>query len=177
MRLVDFDEGFTTPTPPSVGTVTATALAVYASDAAYVTAKGAAAANGDAYYSSTDNVVRIYRGGAWEYLGQLAVTGGRGSAQAIIAGTGVAFSGKRQENLWFVVGSAGPVVVSASPQIAVGQFVGQRLRVFGTDDTNTVKFTHGTGLSLLASDVVLSNGDSIEFIWDGTNWAEIERSS
>lgn len=177
MRVLDFQDTFETDAPPEEAFTVATSLGVYASDAAYVSAKGAAAANSDAYYNSTDNEVRIYRGGSWEYLGQAKVTGTRGSPQAIIAGTGIAFAGKRPSNLWYVEGNAGPVTVSANPQIAAGGFVGQRLRVFGTDDTDIVTLSHGTGLSLLDATVVLSNGDSIELEWDGTNWAEIGRSS
>jgi hypothetical protein len=177
MRLLDFDDGFTTENAPDQGSTAANSLRTFASDAAFVTNKGTTAANGDIYYNTTDNAVRIYRNGAWEYLRQPTVTGTRASPQSIIAASGVTFSGKQQDNLWFVKGSSGAVTVSANPQVAVGNYVGQKLRVFGTNDTDTLKLSHGTGLSLLGADVILTDGDSIEFIWDGTNWAETGRSA
>jgi hypothetical protein len=67
-RLLDFSDGFTSASAPTQGTVTATALAVYANDAAYVAAKGSAAANGDSYYNSTTNLERIYANGAWKNI-------------------------------------------------------------------------------------------------------------
>jgi hypothetical protein len=39
---------------------------VFSDDAAYVTAKESAAADGDVYYNSTSDVVRVYTDGAWQ---------------------------------------------------------------------------------------------------------------
>lgn len=65
MRELDFFDGLTSASAPTQGITTATALKVYADDAAFVTGKGAAAANGDAYYNSTINFIRIYADGSW----------------------------------------------------------------------------------------------------------------
>lgn len=106
-----------------------------------------------------------------------AITGTRAGPEAIVAGTGIEFEGSNQENVWFVQGSGGAVTVSANPQISAGNHTGQRLTVFGTSDTNTLTLSHGTGISMLDANVILANGDSIQFMWDGTAWAEIGRSS
>lgn len=43
----------------------ATGLKPFANDAAYVTAKGSAAATGDAYWNTSDDEIRAYNGAAW----------------------------------------------------------------------------------------------------------------
>lgn len=65
MRLLDFSDGFTSESAPFQGTTTTTQLATHASDAAFVTAKGAAAASGDLYFNTTSNKGRVYNGSVW----------------------------------------------------------------------------------------------------------------
>lgn len=65
MRQITFDDGFTTESAPAQGTLQASKLQVYANDAAYVTAKGSAASQGDVYENSTLDVVRHHNGSAW----------------------------------------------------------------------------------------------------------------
>lgn len=60
-RILDFADGFTSASAPSG----INKFAEFASDAAFVTAKGSAAADSDTYYNTTDNKVRIYENGAW----------------------------------------------------------------------------------------------------------------
>jgi hypothetical protein len=67
-RILDISDGYTSATEPTLGTVEASALRQYASDAAYVTAKGAVAADGDIYYNTATDVVRVYANGAWTSL-------------------------------------------------------------------------------------------------------------
>lgn len=64
IRVFDFADGYTSSTAPAGAGVGTTELESHASDAAYVTANGTAT-NGDIYYNSTDNKVRIYENGAW----------------------------------------------------------------------------------------------------------------
>lgn len=175
MRVLDFDDGFSSESQPAVGTIAATALSVFASDAAFVASKGSAAANGDSYYNSADNVARIYRGGSWQYSDQPAVTGTRAAAQNITAGGGIAFVGKRQKNTWYVQGSGGPVTVTANPRIAVGAWVGQQLTLTGCDDAKKLTLQNGNGL-LLNGDIVLGADSDIDLEWDGTNWREEDRN-
>jgi hypothetical protein len=68
VRSIDFSDGFTSAGAPTGGAVSATSLASYATDAAYVSAKGSAAANGDTYYNSTYHALRCYQNSAWHFL-------------------------------------------------------------------------------------------------------------
>lgn len=58
----------------------------FADDAAYEAAKGSAAADGDAYYNTTDDVVRVYQNGVWTDLGSGSGGGGGGSSLKWIEG-------------------------------------------------------------------------------------------
>lgn len=103
------------------------------------------------------------------------ITGTRAAPSAIVAGTGVAFTGSSGRNIWFIEGSGGAVNVSANPQIAAGTVLGQELRLIGRSDTNTVMFEDGDGLSLNGT-CILGEDQILDLIWDGTNWVEINRS-
>ena len=106
----------------------------------------------------------------------ISLTGTRASPSAIVAGSGVAFTGASIFNVWFIQGSGGAVDVSANPQIAAGTTAGKQfLLLIGRSDTNTVKLEDGTGLSL--NGVCFLGADQmLLLIWDGTNWSEVSRS-
>jgi hypothetical protein len=66
-RTLEFSEGVTVDAPVTTFLQT-TQFATYADDATFVTNKGSAAADGDAYYNTTSDVVRIYANGAWQTI-------------------------------------------------------------------------------------------------------------
>lgn len=72
MRLLDFSDSFESATEPSQGVLEASALRVFADDAAFVTDKGTAVAQGDIYSRSSDDVIRYYNGTAWVSLANLS---------------------------------------------------------------------------------------------------------
>lgn len=106
-----------------------------------------------------------------DILSQPTVTGTRASPSAVVAGTGIAFTGSSYFNMWFIEGSGGAVTISANPQIAAGSVVGQRLKLVCRNNTNTVTFSDGTGLDL-NGDCVMGSSSILELFWDGTNWVE-----
>lgn len=65
MRILDFSDGFTSTSEPLVGSISANNLQDYASDAAFIAAKGSIEENGDSYYNTTSNQIRAYINGAW----------------------------------------------------------------------------------------------------------------
>lgn len=69
-RFLDFDDGFTSATTPSVieTGVAVKEFQTFANDTAYETDKGSAGDEGDVYYNSTLNLVRNHNGTAWRSL-------------------------------------------------------------------------------------------------------------
>lgn len=65
MRVLTFDDGFTSNNAPTQGSIQQNSLATYASEAAFVTAKGSSAADGDAFYDTTADCEKLYRDVAW----------------------------------------------------------------------------------------------------------------
>lgn len=78
------------------------------------------------------------------------------------------------DEIIFVKGNGGPVTITANPKIAAGVAVGQKLSIYGTDDTNTLTIANGTGDSE-NGDVILGQDDYIEYVWNGTTWSERNR--
>lgn len=66
-RVLNFSEGATVNAPAQTFLST-TEFQTFASDAAYVTAKGSAASEGNAYGNTTDNHIHYYDGTAWRVV-------------------------------------------------------------------------------------------------------------
>lgn len=108
------------------------------------------------------------------YAGALVPTSSRGSPVAITAPGGITPNDILRE-LQFIAGSGGPVVVSASPQIAAGNITGQELVLICNHATNSVTLNNGTGL-LLNGPCTLVDGGCLSLVWDGSVWSEVSRN-
>ena len=64
-RDLDFVDGFQSSAAPTAGIIQTTQLKSFADDAAFVTDKGSAAADGDIYLNSTSNRVRVHINSTW----------------------------------------------------------------------------------------------------------------
>ena len=106
------------------------------------------------------------------------ITGSRASPQSISAAGGIAFTGTRKDNLWFIQGdtAASDIDVSANPQIAAATAVGQKLTLVGRSNTQRVYLEDGNGLAMAYGPITIGENTIIEFVWDGTNWVEIARN-
>lgn len=173
MRILDFTDGFTSASAPTIGFVPAAGFQVYANDAAFVTAKGAVASTGDAYYNSTFLHIRAYNGTRWiAYVGQRAAN--TFAAPSAITAAGGVTAGTTENEVQYMVGSPGAVTVTATPQISAPGFDGQILTLFGTDDTKSVTLNHGTGLvqngpcTLKSDRSITYRGDATTGVWRET---------
>ncbi len=106
------------------------------------------------------------------------ITGSRASPQQISAASGIAFTGSRKNNLWFISGNSSDTDndIVSNPQIAAGTIVGQKLTLIGRSSTMRVYLEDGNGLDMPAGPIMMGAGSVIEFFWDGTNWLEIGRN-
>lgn len=65
-RILNFSDGFTSATEPTMGSFSpANKLMHFADDAAFVTYKGEAASQADIYYNTTSSKIRFYNSSAW----------------------------------------------------------------------------------------------------------------
>jgi hypothetical protein len=104
------------------------------------------------------------------------IHGSTASPTSVVAGTALSPDAAINEQTWFVQGSGGAVTVSANPQIVAGTKVGQKLRLYGCSDTNTLKYANGTGLKL-NRDCKLGIDTILSLFWNGTDWAEEGRAN
>lgn len=68
MRILDFSDGFTASTEPTIAQLPANQYQSFSTDADFVTNKGVAASSSDVYFNTTLNVVRYYDGSDWKSL-------------------------------------------------------------------------------------------------------------
>lgn len=113
--------------------------------------------------------------------GSASTFGTRGVPLAIVAANGfnpAAFnmSTTASNQIIFVVGALGPVIITASPAIQPGTIVGQVMQIVGRDNTNTVTIPNQSGAVELNGDCILGFSDVLSLVFDGTAWVETSRS-
>lgn len=135
------------------------------------------ASGGGAYVqsvSSTPNINLAVSGGNLTATFIYTINGTSGAPSLITAVGGISFSGSQFFTKSYIAGNGGPIVVSASPQIAAGSVDGQQLMLQSKDATNTVELQDGNGLAMNGPWIGGLNS-VISFTWDGALWVEISR--
>ena len=71
-RTINFFDGASSATTPTIGNVTASNLVQHANDAAYEAAEVGAPTTGNLYYNTTDDTIRYYDGTQWRVIAKNA---------------------------------------------------------------------------------------------------------
>ena len=91
-------------------------------------------------------------------IGAPLTTGTWAAPVSVVAANGVVFNSVNFNNIGFINGSGGPVVVTATNPVQLPSAAGQQLILMCTDSTNTVTRNSGSGLSLSGDACVCSQG-------------------
>lgn len=99
------------------------------------------------------------------------IHGNRASPVSITT-SGISSDSGVLEQIWFIKGNGGAIDLTAvNPQISAGTLAGQKIRIIGCDDTNTVLIGNGN-LLITNGNRLLEDGTVIEFTWGGGLWEE-----
>jgi hypothetical protein len=157
-----------TVTPAANTMANSGSYVTYANHAAYVSAKGSAAVDGDVYYNTTDDLVYVYANGAWEISGggltPLSIDHTYASTLAPGLHYIVDMSGASGTlTLNFPVGAVGSVIaVSVIGQSTSGFFV-----TLNPNGAETV----WTDEEAVADPIIGQNASTVRLTWDaGKNW-------
>ncbi len=112
------------------------------------------------------------------------VVGGSGGGGAVAQGTraaGISMSVGtaitptiNQESHVYVVGNGGAIEITAvTPVVTTSMVVGQKLRIIGTSDTNTVKYNPGVNLVLTRGPAELGKDQCLDLMYAGTDGTDL----
>lgn len=108
--------------------------------------------------------------------GSIETHGSASSPVAIAPGVGIVPT-SAAEQVWWVTpsGGAGAVPITASPAIAAGTGVGQRLKLKSVADTTYLVIPNNSGTDQDGPVSMGTYGQAIDYTWDGLNWSEDSR--
>lgn len=101
------------------------------------------------------------------------------AATAVVAGTAISIT----KPVMRIYGSPGDVVMTATPNIAAGDYDGQTRQLQGTDDSATVTVRDASNLASSGlhlqhgRDFTMGKNDMLELMWDDSQslWIELRR--
>ena len=149
----------------------------YANDAAFVSAKGSAAGEGDHYFNSTIKTVRFYNGTNWVSVESREKI----TTESIAASGAITINTISTKQTVRVAGDSGAQDANIVPFGAAGGWVDQTVvTLIGTDSTNTLKLTHNDNAkgAILNGSIVLIKYQLITLKYDSTldRWIEQSRN-
>lgn len=104
-----------------------------------------------------------------------STVGSRASPVNITAAGGISFSSTTLFTTMYIQGNGGNIIVTATPQIGAGLFVGQKLYLIPVASTATVTLTAtGTGINVNGP-WTGDNNNALGLEWDSSNWYEMFR--
>lgn len=151
------------------------------------TGKALTASNGSVVYSDADSLELLADGSdgqclrtdgagnlSWGTCGGRNITGSTASPTEIAAGT--PYTPVGDDEVLFVDTASGEVTVTANPRIEdTNNAVGDVLTIMGTSDANYPCYATGNGI-ILNGQFCAYQYNSIQLMYDGTNWVELTRS-
>jgi len=108
--------------------------------------------------------------------GSIEVHGSASAPVSVVPGTGVVPT-TAAEQVWWIQPSAGSgaVPITATPPIAAGTTVGQRLKLKSVAAANYLTIPNVSGVDMNGPINMGTYGQAIDYTWDGTNWSEDSR--
>jgi hypothetical protein len=119
-----------------------------------------------------DHVILSSSGGGGG--GMIDAHGSKASPIVLTPSSGLTPANSNDQVWWIAPTSGGVTPITATPQIAAGTTIGQRLTLKGADPTNYYTLADGNGLDLNGP-ISLTDNQSIELMWDGSVWSENNR--
>lgn len=74
MRIINFFDGATSETTPTIGNIVASSLVQYPDDATFLANEQGSPIKGNIYFNTTSNVIRYYDGTTWDVIADLTTT-------------------------------------------------------------------------------------------------------
>lgn len=160
MRLLNFFDGFTSATEPSAGVIGASQLQSYVDDAAFVTAKGSAAANGDMYYNTTANLVKVYQNGGWKSLPASAATAILTSSRLLVTDSNglIAVLSVSSTEAGYLAGVTSAIQTQLDAKVAKADYTGKGVILVGTGAGTYVALTAPATGQVLTGDTAQASG-------------------
>lgn len=104
-------------------------------------------------------------------------THGTGAAPVSIDPTVGIVPTSASEQVWWIkpLSGSGGVPITASPAIAAGTSIGQRLKLKSVASANYLVIPNGSGTDMNGPINMGTFAQAIDYTWDGTNWSEDSR--